>query len=168
MAEKCYWKGYTIILMICCLKNIILSSIILASKKDYCYNGIISMLEGYQILLEIKEKQCDKYILIIVFKNQFSKIKAIIILLYNVSALIFYIMKIKDITNKDCLIGSFFNIIIELGMIAELILVSMSLSNYNKTDYVSENFQKCNNVNNTFLISEEIFDEVIILLLNWL
>ena len=48
------------------------------------------------------------------------------------------------------------------GFIIELVIVSLSLSYYNQTDYDSDNFKKCNIFNDTLLISEEIFEEAFI------
>jgi len=52
----------TIFLMILCSANIILSSIQLANKEDYGYNGILSMLDENKLFLEINKKKCDAYI----------------------------------------------------------------------------------------------------------
>ena len=152
----------TIFLMILCSTNIILSSIQLTNKNGYGYDGILSMLDENQILLGTNEKKCDTYISDIEYKKEFSKIKTIITLVYNSGSLIYFIIRIKDLTDESkCLIDILLHIIIHIGYIGELVLVSLSLSYYNRTDYNSVNFEKCNRSNNTFLISEEIFEESI-------
>jgi len=62
---------------------------------------------------------------------------------------------------SECLIDIFFHIIMHIGYFGELVLVSMSLSYYNKTDYDSKNFEKCNRLNDDFFISKETFEEAI-------
>ena len=57
-----FWLMMFIILPICCCTNLILSSLQLTNKGGYIYDGILSMLEGYPLLLEINEKKCNSYI----------------------------------------------------------------------------------------------------------
>ena len=154
----------TIFLMILCSTNIILSFIQLTSKKGYVYDGILSMLDENQILLGTNKNKCADYISDIEYKKEFSKIKTIITLVYNSGSLIYFIIRIKDLTGEsNCLIDIFFLIIMHIGLFGELVLVSMSLSYYNKTDYDSVNLEKCIRSNNTFLIRKEIFEKAITL-----
>ena len=159
----------TFILPNCCyIINLILSALQLTKKGGYGYDGILSMLDDYPLLLEINEKNCNSYISDIEYKKKFAKIKTIFSLIYHSILIISYpiisIQFIKNGSDNNCFKEYFFCvfvfiIIIILFFFDELILVSMSLNYYNKTEYDSENLKKCNRLNNTFLISEKIFDE---------
>ena len=154
----------TIILLICYSTNIILSSIQISNKESYGFDGILSMLDDNPLLFEINKKRCDIYISDIKYKIKFSGIKTLVVLLYNIYTLLYCIIRIKDMhenENTSCIIDIFFHIIMYIGYFGELVLASLSLSYYNKTDYNSDNFEKCNKVNGTFFISKEIFDEAI-------
>ena len=124
----------SVFLIICCLTNIILTSIQLAKQKNYVYDALLSILDNNPLLLEINQKKCADYIADIKNKKIISKAKTIIIL---------------------------FSVYLMVGTIVELVIVSLSLSYYNQTDYDSDNFEKCNKFNGTLLISEEIFEEAI-------
>ena len=155
-----------IFLIICYSTNIILSSIQISNKESYGYNGILSMLDDNQLLLEMNKKDCDKYYSDIKYKIKFSGIKTLLILLYNIYVLLYCIIKIKGTEdgyekNNNCLIDIFLFIIMYIGYFGELVLVSLSLTYYNKTDYDSDNFEKCNKLNGSYYISKEIFDEAI-------
>ena len=154
----------TIILLICYSTNIILSSIQISNKESYGFDGILSMLDDNPLLFEINKKRCDIYISDIKYKIKFSGIKTLVVLLYNIYTLLYCIIRIKDMHENEkasCIIDIFFHIIMYIGYFGELVLASLSLSYYNKTDYNSDNFEKCNKVNGTFFISKEIFDEAI-------
>ena len=151
-------RFFLIILLICYLTNLILSAFQLSNKGGYGYDGILSMLKSYPTLLEIRKKECNKYISDIEYKKDFAKKKSLFVLLYNSGLIIYNSIRLKPV-DKKCLIDIFFNIIIFIGYICELVLVSMSLNYYNKTEYDSEIFEKCNLLNDNVVISEEIFDE---------
>ena len=158
--DECYiWiMELLIFLLICYLTNLILSALQLINRGGYGYDGILSMLKDNPLLFEINEKKCNLYISDIEYKKKFAKIKTIFNVIYNSGLIIYNTIRLKPV-KKSCLIDIFFHIIIHLGFLGELVLVSMSLNYYNKTEYDSENFEKCNRLNDTFLISEEIWDE---------
>ena len=54
------------------------------------------MLDENKLFLEINKKKCDAYISDIKYKKKFSKIKALITLVYNAGSLIYFIIRIKD------------------------------------------------------------------------
>ena len=147
-----------IFLLICYIINLVLSAIQLSNKGGYGYDGILSMLDLYPILLETNQYACNKYISDIKYKKKFAKIKTIYVIIYNSGLIIYNSVRLKPL-NERCFIDIFFCIIIFIGYICELVLVSMSLDYYNKTEYDSEIFEKCNKIYNDFIISEEIFDE---------
>ena len=156
--SDCCLTFLSIFLMICCSTNIILTSVQLGKQKSYGYDGILSMLDDNPLLLELNQKKCDNYISDIKYKKKISKIKTIIALSYNSIVFLYLLVRIKDLKVK-CLIDIAFCVIMMVGIIVELVVVSLSLSYYNQTDYDSENFEKCNKINDSFFISEEIFDE---------
>ena len=156
--SNCCLTFLSIFLMICCSTNIILTSVQLGKQKSYGYDGILSMLDDNPLLLELNQKKCDNYISDIKYKKKISKIKTIIALSYNSIVFLYLLVRIKDFKVK-CLIDISFCVIMMVGFIVELVVVSLSLSYYNQTDYDSENFEKCNKINDSFFISEEIFDE---------
>ena len=156
--SNCCLTFLSIFLMICCSTNIILTSVQLGKQKSYGYDGILSMLDDNPLLLELNQKKCDNYISDIKYKKKISKIKTIIALSYNSIVFLYLLVRIKDFKVK-CLIDIAFCVIMMVGFIVELVVVSLSLSYYNQTDYDSENFEKCNKINDSFFISEEIFDE---------
>ena len=136
---------------------IILSILQLTNKGGYGYNGILFMLDDNPILLEINKKYCDLYISDIKSKIKFAKIKTLLILIYNIIALIYGIMRIKE-EKEGCKIGIFFFIIIIIGFFGELVFVSVNLNYYNKTHYDSSIFENCNRFDNNFWITKDIFD----------
>ena len=151
----------SVFLIICCLTNIILTSIQLAKQKNYVYDALLSILDNNPLLLEINQKKCADYIADIKNKKIISKAKTIITLLYNLITLLLIVIRIKDL-KVGCLIDILFSVYLMIGTIVELVIVSLSLSYYNQTDYDSDNFEKCNKLNGTLLISEEIFEEAFI------
>ena len=94
MREYDYFILITIVLIICYSINIILSSIQISNKESYGYNGILSMLDDNQLLLEMNKKDCDKYYSDIKYIIKFSGIKTLLILLYNIFVLLYCIIKI--------------------------------------------------------------------------
>ena len=68
-------RFFLIILLICYLINLILSAFQLSNKGGYGYDGILSMLKSYPTLLEIRKKECNKYISDIEYKKDFAKKK---------------------------------------------------------------------------------------------
>ena len=151
----------SIFLIICCSINIILASVQLGKQKGYGYDELLSMLDNNQLLLEINQKKCDEYIKDIKSKKNISKAKTIITLIYNSIALLFIVIRIKNL-RVNCLFDILISVYLMAGFIIELVIVSLSLSYYNQTDYDSDNFKKCNIFNDTLLISEEIFEEAFI------
>ena len=151
----------SIFLIICCSINIILASVQLGKQKGYGYDELLSMLDNNQLLLEINQKKCDEYIKDIKSKKNISKAKTIITLIYNSIALLFIVIRIKNL-RVNCLFDILISVYLMAGFIIELVIVSLSLSYYNQTDYDSDNFKKCNILNDTLLISEEIFEEAFI------
>ena len=121
----------------------------------------MSILDNNPLLLEINQKKCADYIADIKNKKIISKAKTIITLLYNLITLLLIVIRIKDL-KVGCLIDILFSVYLMVGTIVELVIVSLSLSYYNQTDYDSDNFEKCNKLNGTLLISEEIFEEAFI------
>lgn len=147
-----------ILLVILSSVNFILSIIQLINKEGYGYNGILSMLEDNPLLLEINQAECDSYISEINFKKHFTKIKAILVVVFNFFVIFRAIFRMKNL-NVGCKIGILFMVIFIIGFVCELVFVSMSLDFYNKTKYNSNKFEKCNNVNDIFVISKDIFEE---------
>ena len=133
-------KVYSIIIMISCSSNIILTSIQLVKQKSYGYDGILSLLEDNPLLLEINLNNCHYYIKDIKHKQKFSKIKTIITLVYNSIVFLYLIIRIKNL-NVNCLIDIVFSVFMMVGFIVELVIAFLSLSYYNQTDYYSENFE---------------------------
>ena len=72
-----------IFLLICYIINLVLSAIQLSNKGGYGYDGILSMLDLYPILLETNQYACNKYISDIKYKKKFAKIKTIYVIIYN-------------------------------------------------------------------------------------
>ena len=117
------------------------------------------MLNEYPLLLEKNEKNCNNYISDIKFKKKFTKIKAIITLIYNLLLFLYFIFRIRNL-KIDCLIDILFSILIIVGYFLELVIVSINLSNYNKTDFDSENFSKCNRITGYYhsIIDKDTFE----------
>ena len=147
-----------ILLVILSSVNLILSIIQLINKEGYGYNGILSMIEDNPLLLEINQAECDSYISEINFKKYFTKIKAILVVVFNFFIIFRAIFRMKNL-NVGCKIGILFMVIFIIGFVCELVFVSMSLDFYNKTKYNSKKFEKCNNINDIFVISKDIFEE---------
>jgi hypothetical protein len=72
-----------IVIIIFASINLILSILQLTNKNDYGYKGILSMIEENQIILSIKESECDEYVSDINSKKNFAEIKTLIILIIN-------------------------------------------------------------------------------------
>lgn len=147
-----------VFLLICYSSNLILSVLQLTHRGGYGYNGIISMLEDNPLLLEINKKECQSYISDLEYKKKFAEIKAIFNIIYNSGVIIYNSIRLKPV-EKKCIIDIFFQVIIHIGYYGGFVLACMSLNYYNKTDYDSNNFEKCNKLDGTFVITEEIFDE---------
>ena len=141
-----------IFLLICYIINLVLSAIQLSNKGGYGYDGILSMLDLYPILFETNQYTCNKYISDIKYKKKFAKIKTIYVIIYNSGLIIYNSIRLKPL-NKTCFIDIFFCIIIFIGYICELVLVSMCSDYYNKTEYDSEIFEKCNKIYRDFIIT---------------
>ena len=116
------------------------------------------MLEDNPIVLDMNKKECEKYISDIQYNKEFAKVKTLYILIFNIGVIIYTVIRIKDVS-EDCTIDILFHIIMNLGYFAEIVIATMSWTNYENTEYNSKNFERCNKFNETFLISEEIFDE---------
>ena len=147
-----------VFLLICYSANLILSALQLTNRGGYGYNGIISMLKDNPLLLEINKKECQSYISDLEYKRKFAEIKAIFNIIYNSGVIIYNSIRLKPV-KKNCIIDIFFHIIIHIGYYGGFVLACMSLNYYNKTDYDSNNFEKCNKLDGTFVITKEIFDE---------
>ena len=129
---------FSTFLIIFCSLLIIFSSIQFSNKEGYGYDGILSLLNENKTMLEENKKECDKYISDLEYKKKISKINSIYIFLYNLSVLIYLIIRLKDIVSK-CLIDIFIMIIIFLGNIAELVFTINVWNFYFETNGKSEN-----------------------------
>ena len=146
-----------IVIIIFASINLILSILQLTNKNDYGYKGILSMIEENQIILSIKESECDEYVSDINSKKNFAEIKTLIILIINALKIIHASVRLKNV-EKGCKIGILFLVMFIVGFFCELIIASMNLDFFNKTKYTSYNFEKCNKFEDALLINEDIFD----------
>ena len=147
-----------VLLLIFVSINLLLSILQLINKGDYGYKGILSMLYDYPILLELNQKECNTLISDITSKINFSKIKTIVVIIFNGLIIVRAIIRLKYL-EKGCKFGIFFMVLLFLGFFGELTVASISLDYYNKTKYDSDKFKKCNSLDSNFFITKDIFDE---------
>ena len=111
--------------------NAILSLAQLFNKDDYGYKE--SLLNLANFLKRYNNKECYNLFSEIKSKKKFARVKTIINFLYNLYIILAYINIQNSKGSKICI---FFTFVFIFGYIAEFIMTAISLSNFDKFDYI--------------------------------